>query len=264
MTPWPAPSGRIYDLCLLDTNIVSDCLKNREGEGKRLFEKYLAGEHALCIPFHTLIELRRRPHLFNSFLKTFSVVPWFLLKPWGMIELEELESTILCVLLNAFSPQGRDESYDARQFIMAMEADSQLGRIEADWRDEEEASLDVLKRLGEGFIPAGEGANAKDAGRFLQYAAPYLLRHPEISVDKRPAAKVYLFSIYYRLFGKTKLSSGEMTDVRIAALAPYVDVFCTENFQASVFERIRTRLPEVANLTVVRLRDLRRPKGGPA
>lgn len=260
MTPWTAASGTVYKLCLLDTNIVSDCLKNRDGEGRNLLQYYISKGHAPCFTFHTLVELRRRSDLFHSFLHTFSAIPWFLMKPWGLVELEEADGAIgamLSPILNSFSTSGSDSSYDAKYFFEQYETDASLKNIEDTWRSEEEYGLEVLEKLGGVFGHSCREANAHDAQRFLEFGSARLLRRPEVPLDSRPSAKTYLFSIYYRLFGPKELKPGEMTDVRIAALAPYVDVFCTENFQATVFEKIRHLIPELGDLEVVRLRDLR-------
>ncbi len=169
MTPWTAQSGHAYRLCLLDTNVLSDCLKNAGGEGRRFLQRYVAQAHAPCFTFHTLIELRRRPDLFDAFLRMFSLIPWFLLKPWGQIELEETEAGSVSPLLNAFTALGSSTSYDAAEFFKAIERDPGIRTIEDDWRSDEEFGIQVLRHLAESFEPTGPAANSRDAERFLTF-----------------------------------------------------------------------------------------------
>lgn len=257
MAPWTAASGRTYRLTLVDTNVLSDVLKNCSGEAVGFFRSLLQDHQAPCFAFHTLVELRRREDLFNRFLEVFSVVPWFLMKPWGQIELEELDDEAPSPLLHAFSPLGKDKSYDPHRFFEIISSNPEFTAIEDDWRVEEEFSASVLAQLTDRFDHGPSEANAQDGERFLTFAQEFLLCRPEVPLSRRPAAATYLFSIYYRLYGRTDLPPGEITDVRISAIAPYVEVFWTENFQAEVLKKIRSRVPRLQTLDVFRLRDLR-------
>ena len=136
MSPWTAASGTVYDLCLVDTNVVSEVLKNRRGEAQSFLSRFVGGGSAPCFPFHVLVELRRRPDLFKEFLQIFATIPWFLLKPWGLVELEECDARDPSPLLNAFTPLGPNEAYDpqilddyVRVRLMKLESEGAIDRV---------------------------------------------------------------------------------------------------------------------------------------
>jgi hypothetical protein len=71
-----------YPLCLLDTMAVSEMVKRPE----RAFRHFLEWAHdsekpfVPCFTVYTLMELRRKPTLFNSFVEHFQPFPCVLLK----------------------------------------------------------------------------------------------------------------------------------------------------------------------------------------
>ncbi len=78
--PWKAKSETEYNLCLLDTNAISEILKNPKVEGKGYFEKFSPSTHVPCFTIYNLIELRRNQNVYQKFLDFFSLYPIFLIK----------------------------------------------------------------------------------------------------------------------------------------------------------------------------------------
>ncbi|WP_162307188.1 hypothetical protein [Schaedlerella arabinosiphila] len=46
-------------------------------------------------------------------------------------------------------------------------------------------------------------------------------------------------------------------DVLISSIAPYVDVVITENFQADVYKKAKKFIPQIKELEIYRLKDIR-------
>lgn len=83
--PWTAPSGNVYNLCLLDTNALSEILKNRKGEATGFLKNYPPGGTAPCMTVYNYIELRRYPDLFEKYLKTFPFFQTFYSSHIGLL-----------------------------------------------------------------------------------------------------------------------------------------------------------------------------------
>ena len=119
--PWTAQSGNTYQLVLLDTNALSDIVKNKKNEGLEFVTKFNACCYAPCFTIYSLIEIRRNEEAYKSFLKFFSVYPILMLKSHSVILEDEMAAydtdKNVSALLKDFSPYGKNQSYDLRHFI---------------------------------------------------------------------------------------------------------------------------------------------------
>lgn len=272
--PWTSSSGNKYRLCLLDTNALSEIIKNPLNEGRGFVEKCSPKDHVPCITIYNLIELRRKAELFQQYIKFFSHYPGFLLKPVEVLLKEEQKSidnsNSVEALMHAFSPLGPDSSYNLNKFINQLFENPVIKAFENNWRKDENSILEIWIRNKTNFSPAKLVANAQDAERFVNEAGVQFLisqfpewtkyeldagRLPKIS--KFPSLQVSLYSVYYRLFDVNwKHQPQEVTDLRIIAAAPYVDVIITEKFQAEILRKIKGRVPEIKNLEIYKLKDI--------
>jgi hypothetical protein len=274
--PWEAASGNIYKLCLLDTNALSEIVKNPTKEGRGFKKNFGPGSYAPCLTVYNLIELRRKEKIFEAFLDFFSKYPNFLLKSMKQIVEEEFISfnsrLPLSPLLNSFSPVGQNSSYMLKDFIDKFFINPEIGDLEKKWRSNEEEILSVWLENKRNFNPERLTANAVDAERYVKEAGIQTLIHyspervqnilkkeqfPNLSLF--PSISVMLYSQYYRFFDpKRKFSSQDVTDIMIIAVAPYIDAIVTEKFQAEIFKKIKKRIPQLKNLEVATLSDLRK------
>ena len=273
--PWTAPSGNVYKLCLLDTNALSDILKNRKKEAVGFLEKYRPDLTAPCMTVYNYIELRRKPDLFEEYLRVFSIFSNFLLKPHRLIIQEEVNNqnnnSPISVLIRAFSPLGRAETHDLRDFVRQLFEMSDIAEIERNWRGEEKAAIDSWLRRKSDFEVSQSAANADDAERYIKKALLHYLKSDRlisvkkklesldtVSLDNYPAIKTMLYSEYYRVFDPSWTPRlQEVTDTYIIAAAPYMDIVITEKYQAEILRKVQNRVPGLENLEVVTLRDIR-------
>lgn len=273
--PWTSSFGNKYRLCLLDTNALSEIIKNPLNEGRGFVEKCGPKDHVPCLTIYNLIELRRREELFQQYIEFFSYYPSFLLKPVEVLLKEEQKiidsSKSVEALMHAFSPLGPNSSYNLNKFIYQLFEDPVIKAFENNWREDEKSILEVWHRNKTNFSPKRLEANSQDAERFLNEAGLQFLislfpewtkfeldagRIPKIS--KFPSLQVSLYSVYYRLFDVNwRQQPQEVTDLRIIAAAPYVDVIITEKFQAEILRKIKGRVPTIQNLEIYKLKDIR-------
>ena len=173
--------------------------------------------------------------------------------------------------MNAFSPLGKNSSYQLREFVKFVFSDPTIREIEQNWREAEEDALSEWLQNKKNFIPSGKAANARDADRYVKDAAIETLirlfpqwvkqeldanRVPDI--NHFPSLKVMLYSQYYRIFDTARRPSPQdVTDIVIMSAAPYMDVVITENFQADVLRKIKPKIAEMADLEIATLRNIR-------
>ena len=274
--PWTARSEKTYKLCLLDTNAISEIVKNKSLEGKHFIERFPPTDFVPCFSPYNLIEIRRNNEVYRSFIEFFSVYPSFLVKPSPIIFGDEIlayddESKDVSVLLNAFTVLGQNDSYNFRKVVDNWLSTQEMKELESGWRDFEEETLNTWLSRKSFFTPKYNIPNSKDAEKYIDQAglqtliqmnrdwSRYKIENKEIpKINKFPSVKIQLYSLYYRLYDPHwKSSPGEVTDILLATAIPYVDVYITEKFQANILSKIKNKVKGLDKVDIKRIRDLR-------
>lgn len=272
---WTSLSGNVFKLCLLDTNAISEILKNKQSEGKNFILKFPPSSCVPCFSFYNLIELRRSDDIYRKFISFFSVYPIFLVKPQSMVIKEEIKNfgalDDICVLLNAFTPMGEDNSYQLKMFIDELFSNPEIKTLETSWRTHEVEILNSWISNKCNFNCSSPWPNSIDAEKYLEQAGLQTLiklgmdwckdkieRNEIPDINKFPSVKIMLYSLYYRLYDPSwKAAPGEVIDILMTSVVPYIDIYITEKFQANIISKIRKKVYNLDRVSVKRIRDLR-------
>ncbi len=273
--PWTALSGNVYNLCLLDTNALSEILKDINGEAIGFMKKCPPENTVPCMTVYNYIELRRNPELFEEYLKVFSIYSNFLLKPHRILISDEVDSvnssTPVSVYFRAFSYLGPKSTHDLCTFINLLFEVPDIAHIENNWRDEEKTAIESWLKRKSSFTSANPVANSADGERYVrEMILNFLENDRQLSVkekiasaknvimDNYPSIQTMLYSEYYRIFEPNwEPQLQDVTDTYIIASAPYVDIVITERFQAEILRKIRNRVTGLDKLEILTLRDIR-------
>jgi hypothetical protein len=276
LMPWTAASANSYRLCLLDTNALSEIVKRPAVESRGFMERFPPEDYAPCFTVYSVIELRRSPVVYQKFLEFFSIYPKFMITLYNHIFESERTAygpaAIDRVLFNAFTPLGKEKSYNLQSFMNHLFAMPEIARMEQQWRCDEQSTLDAWLKNAKSFQPHQDAPNARDAERYVERAATgtllsiaptwmrsyYLTFRTFPDIKTLPAHHITLYNLYYRLYDPSwKRAPQEVTDVRIMACAPYVDAIVTESFQANILEKVRKRVLGLQSVEITKLRDIR-------
>jgi len=155
--PITLPNGSNYKLCLLDTNALSEIVKHPTREGRGYIELFPPNEYVPCFTVYNLIELRRRPDVYNKFISFFGVYPSFICKPFQLILESEIEvkgrAKVNDILLRAFTPLGPDSSYNLVEFINKFFKTPVIMQLENEWRKNDQEVLNTWQTNKANFIP---------------------------------------------------------------------------------------------------------------
>ena len=236
---WITPTGRSYKLCLLDTNIISEIVKNPSVEGKGFLTRF--GSFVPCISVYSLIELRRNQLVYSSFISMFSVIPFFITKPFIEILEEEFQThskddEIIPIKL-AISPLNRAPNLKLNQVLEKVFSDEAVKAAENRWRRDETSVLNSWMGRLDNFLQESPTANSRDADRYWEEAGlqTIIFLNPSWAKEKVEtghlidanhflSVKAMLYSQYYRLYVPYwKPRPQEITDIQIITVAPYVD-----------------------------------------
>lgn len=276
--PWVAASGRVYELALLDTNALSEVVKYPDREGTGFLELLALRPIAPCFTPYNLFELYFAPAVFEGFLDFFSQIPIFVTLPWEMVLTQELDrfdhGTEVSPLLNAFTPGGPDPAFDLRSVVESVLADPETESVIASG-DPLAVAMNVLDTWlsNKGNLEVKSSvANAEDARRYVTESGLQVLgrlhgtwvqekleRGVVPNAHDFPALATMLYSQYWRLWDASwTRAPGEVNDIQIMAIAPYMDIVVTETRQAEVFRKIQKKVSGLDQLKVLQLSDLRR------
>lgn len=79
-----------------------------------------------------------------------------------------------------------------------------------------------------------------------------------IDTSKLPASRMMEYSQFLRILKTQKtIKPNDVMDVLISSIAPYVDAVITENFQADVYKKAKKLIPQIKELEIFRLKDIR-------
>jgi len=273
--PWITESGKQYALCLLDTNIISEIVKNKSDELKGFLQKYPASTNVICITVYSLIELRRNTEVFEKFISVFSVIPFLILKPFDQIfrderdfyDVDDIPQPVLAPI-TMFYQDPRLHLENLKQELFTNE---EIIEVEKRWRSDETSVLNDWISQIDNFKPSSDVANSRDADLYVEEASLQTIMRLDINWAKKkvdakelidtskfPSVIAMLYSQYYRLYDPYwRARPQEITDISIIGVSPYVDVVITENFQAEILNKIKSKAVGMGNLKIATLRDIR-------
>lgn len=262
-----------YKLCLLDTNAISEILKNRQNERVNFFERFVAKNHIPCVTIWSILELRKSHDLYDSFLQIFSHFPFCLLKPYYKLLDEEIENYFsndeIDPILYVFNPlQDRIEAIFQDLFNK-----NEIKNSENSWRLEwPHEVLDSIQKLKKNFEPKGKFFNGNDSIRFVKEGVPQylfaqkaqwanelvLVKKEKMNIDAFKSVKFIFFTVFHRFYAeKREPELGDVFDLMISCILPYLDSTIIENFQAEIIKKVQRKDNFLSRLETYTLKDLK-------
>ena len=170
-------NGTDYRLCLLDTNAVSEMLKNREPAFRNYLTWSLRDDRPTFVPafsLFTIIELRQSPAVYEQFTDVFSTVPCLLLKSREQLLEEEIRlypdpsalDPSLLGFAGPLSTEGGSLAEVLDEFFATEEGQDQ----ERGWNEGRQDVVRGIASLVSNFQPAGTGYTAREVRTFLEIA----------------------------------------------------------------------------------------------
>jgi hypothetical protein len=271
-------NGTAYRVCLLDTNAISEMLKNPQREQRRFFELAFSGQGTSQVPafsLFTIMEIRQRPRLYEAFLQLFEIVPCLVLKGHEELLSDEMAAypdpssvQMVSVVFAGFAmaPESRLNNLLKRVF-----STPEVKRKEAEWVAGRASVVEAIRSLVKNYPPERSRYSANELRIFLEVAGfqQVVLRSRSFAqnivdsgtpfqIDAFPSLKMMLFTVFYKFYAeKRRPSISDAFDLVISAPTPYVDTIITENHQAEVIRKIKRQDSFLDHLEVLTLRDLR-------
>lgn len=273
-------SGNEYPICLLDTMAVSEMAKRPEG----LFRHFVEWSHdgaeffVPCFTVYTLMELRRKPDLFRTFIEQFENYPCGMLKGYMELMNEEAErypdpsQVEVCSLMFFPAPLGGEGN--RLPTLPSLLANPELIERERQWNEAGPEIVKGMVSLVPNYPPDGGTSYTQSEVKSFQLMAslPQLLDHGhrplvegelaagrEVDLAAFPSLKAMTYTVFHKFYAdrNRKPLDSDAFDVLMASALPYVEAFITENHQAEVIRKTKRRDHFLEALQVFTLRDFR-------
>jgi hypothetical protein len=270
-----------YPLCLLDTMAVSEMVKQPAGVFRNFVEWSHAGEAIVvpCFTIYTVMEIRRKPDLFDAFLDLFASYPSALLRGYmdllaaEVAEYPDPSSIDVCAIAFLPAPLGGEGNRLANlKWMLDLPEYADRERL---WNAQAPQIVESMASHVHNFPPAADSAyTMKEVEAFeLMVSLPQLMYHGHeefvrgevaaghaLDLDAFPSLKAMTYTVFHKFYvdRNRKASSSDAFDVLMASALPYVEAFITEAHQAEVIAKTKRRVPGfLQQLDVYTLRDFR-------
>lgn len=269
-----------YKLILLDTNALREIVTNTNLSGKGFLQTFFTGEssYAPCFSIYNVIELMPYEDIYEKFLEYFSIIPCLMTFPAKSIFQMEVDCYMKGIpfeitnqVAYAFTPLSNEIGYNCKHFFdnlvnqtSLMDAiHSEINDFPSTAREWELKRSNAKRMLKQQHLPL----NMIDDKYYKFHEAETVIKDlinfdipvtSNINISKLPASRMMEYSQFLRIFKTQKtIKPNDVMDVLISSIAPYVDAVITENFQADVYKKAKKLIPQIKELEIYRLRDIR-------
>lgn len=267
-------NGTTYKLLLVDTNIISEAIKNKNQEMRRLLEWTSAEKFIICFSVFTILELRKVPILYKNFLDIFSVIPCIILKSHEQLLQDEVSKYPETKDINPINVgfAGMLAKANLKETLkMAFEND-QIARDEKKWVSNRESIVEGIEELVKNFPPDNGKYSREKIREFIELAGfqQLALRQKDfvksfidsggaIDIDAFPSIKITAFTVFYKFYIDQRSSKiSDAFDILIFSSIPYVDAVITESHFVDAIKKIKSQddfIKEIEAYTIKQLRD---------
>jgi hypothetical protein len=247
-----------YKLCLLDSNLLCELLKDKKPYFSRLLDIYPPNKYVYCYSIFSILEIRKIDYVFNKFIDTFSVFPSLMLTSHDSLFDEEVKH----YLDNSYQPEYwlvaphaiTDPIIKDKKIIFRSLLNNKDNlEKERRWINEIDDILENLIKLVKYYPPKNNKYTKNEILDFVfmvttqqiglrnnKFAKSILDKKTSIDINKFPSLKMISYNVFYKFYAENrKPLKSDVFDLTISSLLPYVDVFITEGYQNEVINKVK-------------------------
>lgn len=267
-------NGNKYNLCLLDTNALSNLLKSPENWIKHIDNKFDISKTILCYSIFTLSELWYIPDLFKIYLDFFSTFPSAVLDGHESILVKEIQNyhdpkIINPIVLAPFSLNGTNMSPKER-LKYVLKNSHFISRTKY-WKDSQKEVLDGIISLKKNYPPEKKAYTKNEIESFClitgmsqvglrdrNFANIIVNQKKTINLDLFPSIKATSYVVFYKFYPDNRNPEpSDVFDILISSLLPYVDFFITEKNLNHIIHQIQKKHNFLLNVNCFTMKQIK-------
>ncbi len=266
-------NGHSYNLCLLDTNALSNLLKNKKEWISKINSRFDLSKTFICYSIFSLSELWYTPKLFKEYLNYFSDLPSAVLDGYESIFQKEVDNynkqnPLLPIVFAPYSIKDPVKNpKEALKYVL--ETNLFVNRTQY-WKNSQKTILDGMVNLIENYPPKNKKYSIKEIETFcfiastsqivlrnIEFAKEVLAQKEAIDLNRFPSIKSTSYVVYYKFYpDKRTPELSDVVDIIISSLLPYVDFFITEKNLNHIVKQIQRKHDFLCNVNSFTIKDV--------
>lgn len=266
--------GKKVKLCLIDTCVISEILKNKTTLGNKIVNKFIDEDYVFCYTIQTLGELKRAKDLYDEFFKYLFPMLSFLMKNYNQLIKDEVKAypniNTENPFLFFFNPLSK-ENFNAgiKEYL-----DSEKSK--AFFENEQKDAPDTLRVILENakkWRPKGKQYTKKEIEEWAELSVWHFIMDSEkeffnyqynnlkhiIDYKKflswRMISYVKFYKFYLNPMRKPKVN--DLNDTINTSALPYVDAIICEKDLAEILRQLQVKHEFCKDLEIMRLIDFK-------
>ncbi|MCB2207767.1 MAG: hypothetical protein KQH67_05675 [Bacteroidetes bacterium] len=267
--------GKSYKILQLDTNALSNILKEKDSKLKNLFDRFPPDKNLITYSPFTIMEISRNEYLLDRFCKMFSIIPSFFLKGYEQLRDEELQNYqdsryLDILLLSPFDVKRPKGQLINEKDVHKLLTNKKLTSTFDKWENNKQRILEGMLSLKDNFQSKTSKYSKKEIQYFvttstfqqvLMYDKSFVLKNnltdKNISLNNLQSFKIMSYSVFYKFYSDNRNPQlSDVFDILIGATIPYVDILITEKHYFDTIQKIKKQDRFLDNLKVYKVNEL--------
>ncbi len=267
-----------YKLLYLDTNILRELALNNNDMQRKFLQRFFIDNsgYAPCYSIYNVIELKPYNDIYEKFITFFDMIPSLMIFPYKII----LEKEHQCAMngtkfeftnemINAFSPAGRLEGHNIRKYFDYMWSNEKLysinkreveglSEVAEVWNNNREEGKLTAEKMSLSNLINDEFYKSQEKATIVKDMKNHdIFLDDSFNVRKYPGCRIMEYSQFSRVYmTNKKITKNDVMDVKLSCVIPYIDAVVTEKFQAEVYKKSKSFIPEIEHLEIYKLKDI--------
>lgn len=267
-------NGKMYKLCLFDTNALSSFLQNPQGWVKYYFDEFGASDTVLSYSIFSLAELYYRKELFNEYIDFFSQkFPSVVLDGHESLLIKEIDEYSSDIKINpmVLTPYAIFGEGTAKNKLISVIEKSDFVKRTEYWKNSQNSFIADMINQRDDYKKDKSKFTINDIEDFVDLfiLSQLLVRDmpsklnnvpiEEIDYLKFKSLKSISLITFYKFYqDDRKAKNSDMFDIMISSLLPYVDYFISEANLCDNIYQIQKRHNFLENLKTYRIKDIQK------
>lgn len=270
--------GNEYQLLLLDTNALSDILKEPKKWISFLNDNFDISKTILSYSIFSLSEIYKSKPLFSEYLTFFSIYPSVILDGYDSIFKKEIASyrkqnkEINPIVIAPFLIKSNEIDSPREKLEQVLKLSGFYERTQY-WQDARKEILDGIIELKKNFTPAnGKTYSLIEIENFIFINTSQQIKlrdksfvRNEIQIMKRdidihqfPSILSTSFVVFYKFYPDNREAIlSDVFDIIISSLLPYIDIVITEGHLCEIIRKVQKKHNFINNLKYYSIREVK-------
>lgn len=243
-----------YKVVLLDTNVISNIVKN---DNKSLYSFFNMHLNSFWITtLQNIIEIKNSPDTYEKFCNIFSRIPIRVFKHFRILISQDFnimnsfyEFERKGLLYNVKEKIENELFNNENNYNNILLENKEIGELCKMW-NQQKKDMDIFKNYS-----LKDYTDKVEKNTVINSLKTFNIN--DTDYEKFPGIRLFCYTMFDRIFKQNKaVKIGDIRDSLISIYLPYADVLYTENHQYEVIKQAKRFIKEITNVEIHRVSEL--------